>query len=102
MPTKHPHKRKRPTKLPSKLLEIRLRLNESQNGILRRMGLAEEFGRDYVSKWERDIIEPPLHVLCAYGDLAQVYLDVLVRDDLELPLETPSKKKSIGLKIDRK
>lgn len=99
MPAKSPHKRKRPLKLASKLLEIRLRLNESQNGMLRRLGLEEEFERDYVSKWERSVMEPPLHVLCAYADVANIYLDVLARDILELPLEIPSKSKSMGLKI---
>src|SRR5215213_1214333 len=99
MPNKSPHKRKRPEKLASKLLEIRLRLGESQNGMLRVLGLKDEFERDYVSKWERGVIEPPLHVLCAYADAINVYLDVLARDILELPLEIPSKTKSMGLKI---
>lgn len=98
MPEKPPPRRKRPQKLASKLLEIRLRLNESQNEILRRMNLDDEFERDYVSKWERDVIEPPLHVLCAYADLANIYLDVLAKDDLELPLKIPSETKTIGLK----
>jgi transcriptional regulator with XRE-family HTH domain len=102
MPNKPLHKRKSPQKLASKLLEIRLRLGESQNGILRRLGLNEEFQRDYVSKWERGVMEPPLHVLCAYADAINVYLEVLVRDILELPLEIPSKKKSMGLTIDKK
>ncbi len=93
------HKRKSPTKLASKLLEIRFRLNESQNGMLRRLGLDEEFGRDYVSKWERGVMEPPLHVLDAYSNAANVFLEVLVRDILELPLEIPSKVKSMGLEI---
>lgn len=93
------HKRRSPEKLASKLLEIRIRLNESQNGILKRLNLSEEFERDYVSKWERGVMEPPLHVLCAYADVANVYLDTLARDNLELPLETPSKTKSMGLTI---
>jgi transcriptional regulator with XRE-family HTH domain len=75
-------------------------LNESQNGLLRRLGLSEEFERDYVSKWERNVMEPPLHVLCAYADAANIYLEVLARDVLELPLEIPAKVKSMGLKID--
>ena len=102
MPKEPLHKRKRPINLASKLLEIRLRLNESQNSILRRMNLTEEFERNYVSKWERDVMEPPLHVLCAYADLANIFLEVLVRDELELPLDIPSKTKNMGLKIDRK
>lgn len=93
------HKRKSPANLASKLLEIRLHLGESQNGMLRHLGLAEEFRRDYVSKWERGMMEPPLHVLCAYADAINVYLEVLVRDSLELPSEIPSKVKSMGLKI---
>lgn len=99
MPGKPIHKRKRPAKLASKILDIRLRLNESQNGILKRLGIEQEFERDYVSKWERDIMEPPLHVLCAYADAANVFLEVLARDTLELPLEIPSKTKSMGLRI---
>ena len=100
MPNKLPHKRKRPANLHSKLLEIRLRLGDSQNGMLRRLGLDDEFKREYVSKWERGLLEPPLHVLLAYSDAANIFLEVLVRDILELPLKTPSKVKSIGLKIE--
>lgn len=99
MSRKSLHKRKRPVKLASKLLEIRLRLNESQNGMLRRLGLENEFERDYVSKWERDVMEAPLHVLCAYSDVANIFLEVLAKDDLELPLEIPSKTKNMGLKV---
>lgn len=99
MPKIHPPKRKRPAHLHSKLLEIRLRLNESQNGMLRRMGLEDEFKREYVSKWERGLLEPPLHVLVAFSEVAQIYLEVLVKDSLELPLEIPSRTKSMGLVI---
>ena len=99
---KSPPKRTRPKNLASKLLEIRLKLRLSQNGMLRQLGLAEEFERDYVSKWERDIMEAPLHVLCAYSEAANIFLEVLAKDDLELPLEIPSKTKNMGLKIDRK
>lgn len=96
------HKRKSPVKLAAKLLEIRVRLGESQNGILRRLRLDEEFGRDYVSKWERGVMEPPLHVLCAYAEAANIYLEVLARDNLELPSETPSKIKNMGLKLEKR
>lgn len=99
MSKQFPHKRKRPKNLPSKLLEIRIRFGNSQNELLRRLELEDEYTRDYVSKWERGVLEPPLHVLCAYADAANVYLDTLARDDFELPLETPSKTKSMGLKI---
>jgi transcriptional regulator with XRE-family HTH domain len=93
------HKRKRPALLSEKLLKIRLAVNESQGGILRRMGLDEEFQRDYVSKWERGIMEPPLHVLLAYADLANVFLEALVRDTLQLPEDLPLKEKGMGISI---
>ena len=96
MPKESSFKRKRPVRLALKLLEIRLRLNESQNGILVRLGLSEEFERDYVSKWERNIMEPPLHVLCAYADAANIYLDVLARDTIDLPEKIPSETKYSG------
>jgi transcriptional regulator with XRE-family HTH domain len=96
MPNKPLHKRKSPANLASKLLEIRLRLGESQNGMLRRLGLAEEFQRDYVSKWERGVMEPPLHVLCAYADAVNIFLEVLVRDNFDLPSDLPAKIKSMG------
>ena len=102
MPKQSPHKRKRPVNLHSKLLEIRLRLGESQNGMLKRLGFEEEYKREYISKWERGLLEPPLHVLCAFADVARIFLEVLAKDTLELPLEIPSKTKSMGLKIDKK
>lgn len=59
--------------------------------MLRRLGLAEEFERDYVSKWERGVMEPPLHVLCAYADAANVYLEVLARAAFALPESIPAR-----------
>lgn len=85
-----------PQKLSAKLLAIRVALNESQNGILLRLGFENEFGRDYVSKWERGLLEPPLLVLAAYADIANVFFEVLVRDNLRLPSDLPAKTKSMG------
>ena len=80
----------------SKLLAIRLALDESQNGMIVRLGLKQEFDRGYISKWERGLYEPPLFVLCAYADAANIYLEVLARDNLDLPLDLPAKEKSMG------
>jgi len=90
-------RQKSPLKLAGKLLEIRLKLEESQNGILIRLGIQDDFDRGYVSKWERGLLEPPLHVLCDYADAANVFLEVIVRDELNLPDELPAKSKSMGL-----
>lgn len=90
-------RRKSPAKLAAKLLAVRKQLNESQGGMLARLKIESEFERDYVSKWERGLLEPPLFVLCAYAEAANVWLEVLVKDELDLPENLPGKKKSIGI-----
>ena len=84
--------RPRPKRLAEKLLMIRQRLNVSQDGMIARLGLEDEFERERISKFERDIIEPPLHVLVAYAKVANVYLEVLVEDELDLPESLTSRK----------
>jgi len=91
------HKRRKPTRLGEKLLEIRNKTGLSQNELVRRLGLEDEFDQERVSKFERGKREPPLHVLCAYADLANVTLDVLARDSLDLPSKLPAKTKSSGI-----
>jgi transcriptional regulator with XRE-family HTH domain len=65
--------------------------------MLRALGLEKELERDYISKFERGVLEPPLHVLCAYAEAANVLLEVLAKDDLDLPAHLPSKKRSEGV-----
>ena len=88
--------RPRPARLAGKLLEIRQKLGLSQNGMARRLGLSQELEQERISKYERGILEPPLHVLCAYADVANVYLEVLAKDELDLPGELPATHKSEG------
>jgi len=90
--------RRKPARLAEKLLDIRQKLGLSQNGMARHLGLSEELEQERVSKYERGILEPPLHVLCAYAEVANVYLEVLAKDNLDLPEVIPSKKKSEGIK----
>jgi hypothetical protein len=94
-------KRKRPPRLAAKLLEVRLKLGLSQGEMVRRLGMEGELERDYISKYERGILEPPLHVLCAYADAANVFLDALARDNLDLPEQLPSAKKHEGVRRGR-
>jgi transcriptional regulator with XRE-family HTH domain len=89
--------RKRPARLSAKLLEIRLKLELSQNGMIRRLGLADELEQDYVSKFERGVLVPPLHVLLAYAEAANVWVEVLIKDQLDLPGELPSPTKHEGV-----
>ena len=91
-------KRRRPPRLAAKLLEVREKLGLSQGEMVRRLGLEGELERDYISKYERGILEPPLHVLCAYADAANVFLDALARDDFDLPGRLPSPKKHEGVR----
>jgi transcriptional regulator with XRE-family HTH domain len=93
--------RKRPKRLPEKLLEIRQKLGLSQNGMVRRMGLEDEIERDYISKYERGTLEPSLWVLLQYARVSNMWVDVLIDNDLDLPEKLPSKLKSEGVKKKR-
>lgn len=92
--------RPRPKKLAGKLLAIRNRLDSglSQTQMALRLNLNAE-DRERISKYERDILEPPLEILCRYAELANVWLEVLVKDSLDLPEVLPSKIKNEGIKI---
>lgn len=94
--------RKRPKHLSEKLLEIRQKLGLSQNGMVRRMGLEDEIERDYISKYERGTLEPSLWVLLQYARVANVWVDVLIDNDLDLPDKLPSKSKSEGIRKKRR
>jgi transcriptional regulator with XRE-family HTH domain len=86
-------KRKQPARLASKLSEIRARLGLSQGDLLSRLGLGNEMERDYISKYERGVLEPPLHVLLGYARLVRISTDVLIDDELDLPAKLPTKPK---------
>lgn len=90
--------RRKPEKLAGKLLEIRLKLGLSQNGMIRRLGLAGEIEQDYVSKFERGVLVPPLHVLLAYAEAANVWVEALIKDSVDLPRELPSPAKHEGVR----
>jgi transcriptional regulator with XRE-family HTH domain len=85
--------RPKPARLAGKLLEIRRKLGLTQNELVRKLDLEGEFDQERISKFERAKLEPPLHVLRAYADLANLLIDVLVRDDLSLPKEIPAHSK---------
>jgi transcriptional regulator with XRE-family HTH domain len=83
--------RQKPARLSGKLLEIRIKLDLSQNGMLRHMGLEAELTREEVSAFERGIRVPPIPVLLSYARAAGVCLDVLADDEAELPKRLPAK-----------
>jgi transcriptional regulator with XRE-family HTH domain len=84
--------RMRPERLPAKLLQIREALGLSQSEMLRRLGFEDEMVAARVSEFELGKNEPPLPVLLAYARAANVWVDVLIDDALDLPVKLPSAK----------
>jgi transcriptional regulator with XRE-family HTH domain len=87
-------KRKRQERLAEKLLEIRLKLGLSQGDMMRRLG-EDEAKRDYISKYERGVMEPPLAVLLEYSRMISTtgggeFLEALIDDSLDLPTDIPA------------
>ncbi len=91
-------RRPRSDRLAEKLLQVRLALGLSQNGMLRKLGLEETYNRTAISGYEIGEREPPLPVLLKYAQTANLYVDALVDDSLDLPEILPAKEKSPGVK----
>jgi transcriptional regulator with XRE-family HTH domain len=89
-------KRPQPGRLADKVSEVRRKLGVSQNGMIRLMGLTDDLTQAEISAFERSIRVPPLPVLLEYARVANVYLEVLVDDELDLPLKLPSPFKHEG------
>lgn len=78
--------RPRPDHLAVKLLLIRLRLGLSQKGMIRRLNYhASPLYSSSLSEFEKGVREPPLPLLLRYARLADIPMEVLVDDDLDLP-----------------
>jgi transcriptional regulator with XRE-family HTH domain len=82
--------RPKPSRLGEKLLKIRNSLELSQDQMLERLGLAKWLYRSAVSGYELGTREPPLPVLLKYAEIAGVWVDVLIDDELELPKKLPA------------
>jgi transcriptional regulator with XRE-family HTH domain len=65
--------------------------------MLRHLGLSEELFRSSISKYELGTREPPLPVLLKYARAANVYVDVLIDDEVDLPKRLPVNAKSEGI-----
>lgn len=87
-----------PERLASKLLEVRTRLGLSQRGLIRQMGMTDDLTQAEVSMFESGRRVPSLMVLKLYSNLAGVWMDVLVSDDIDLPERLPCSPKSEGIK----
>ncbi len=88
-------KRRKPVKLAVKLLLIRTQLGLSQGGMIRHLGLEDWIERDYISKYERGVLEPTLDVLLAYARAISStgrgeFLEAIVDDKMDLPNRIPA------------
>jgi transcriptional regulator with XRE-family HTH domain len=88
----------KPAKLAEKLVKIRKGMNLSQTEIIYRLGLKDKLTREDISKYERGLRIPPLLILLKYARIANVWMDVLVDDELELPEKIPSARRHAGVK----
>jgi transcriptional regulator with XRE-family HTH domain len=83
--------RPQPKRLAEKLLQIRTKLELSQNEMIRRMGLSGELRREEISDFERGRRVPSLIVTLHYARAFDVSADVLIDDELELPQKSKAR-----------
>lgn len=95
-------KRYIPARLGEKFLQIRAALNLTQQSMLEHLDLPPEFSQSNISAYERGTKEPPIFVIMKYAKIANVWIDVLVQDSLDLPTIIPSNQKHEGLKRKRR
>jgi len=80
------HSRPRPKHLATKLLQIRLRLGISQRELVKRLGVQALIHYTNISKYELDKNEPPLAILLAYARLAEIPVEQIIDDEIELKI----------------
>lgn len=83
-----------PKRLGIKLRQIRQALGLTQGEMLKRLDLPPVVTQSTISAYERNAKLPPYFVLARYGDVANVWIDVLVQDSLDLPIKLPSPTKA--------
>lgn len=90
--------RLRPARLAGKLLLIRTVLGLSQPQMHRLLGVDHLIDYTKISTYELDKREPPLMILLEYARVANVYVEALIDDGLDLPEHLPSPTKSEGIR----
>lgn len=81
-----------PARLAGKLLGVRSSLGLSQNELIARLGMGGELTQARISAYERGVREPPLHVLLRYARAANVAVETLIDDELDLPGKLPARR----------
>lgn len=77
--------REKPSRLATKLLQIRMALGLSQTELLRELGLEDKYFYTIISRNETGTREPTLLELLRYARLVNVSVETLIDDDLDLP-----------------
>jgi transcriptional regulator with XRE-family HTH domain len=83
--------RQKPKRLAEKLAQIRLGLGLSQNELIRRFGAEDTLTQNRISDYELGVHEPSLITLLQYARTANVSVEALIDDELELPAKLPAK-----------
>jgi transcriptional regulator with XRE-family HTH domain len=84
-------------RLGGKLLQIRLALGLSQQDMHRHLGVEGIIPYNRISDYELGKRDPPLAVLLKYARTANVYVDALIDDELDLPDQLPGPTKHEGI-----
>jgi transcriptional regulator with XRE-family HTH domain len=82
----------KPERLAEKLRRIREALGLSQSEMWRHLGVEDLIWFKQISAYEVGTHEPPLPILLRYARAANVYVDVLIDDELDLPAKLPAKR----------
>ena len=77
--------RPKPERLAEKLRRIRLGLGLSQTEMLKHLGLEEEMSYARISEYEQGVREPSLLTLLKYSRAANIHMEVLADDEMDLP-----------------
>lgn len=77
--------RPKPERLAEKLRQIRLGLGLSQTEMLKRLGLEEDMSYARISEYEQGVREPSLLTLLEYSRAANIHMEVLADDEMDLP-----------------
>ena len=99
-----------PKNLPEKLRNIRLNLDynfqDMGNVLLDHLETIAykdiKIYRGHIKEFEQGKREPQIPILLAYANLANVFVDVLIDDNLHLPENIPCKSKSTGALSNKK
>jgi len=82
-----------PVRLAAKLKQIRERLGFSQSDMVKRLDAEDSINRTQIANYERGEREPTLPILLKYAQTANVSVDTLIDDTVDLPMELPSRNK---------